>query len=110
MIEDGSTIPSKEVCEKYNNDLSITYLPKPNSGPGDSRNYGMRHAQHDYFLILDSDCILPPHYLEAVDDYLQAHYVDCFGGPDTATDDFTDIQKSYQLHDDFFAYYWGDSR
>ena len=94
VIEDGSTIPSKEVCEKYNNDLSITYLPKPNSGPGDSRNYGMRHAQHDYFLILDSDCILPPHYLEAVDDYLQIHYVDCFGGPDTATDDFTDIQKA----------------
>ena len=44
VIEDGSTIPSKEVCEKYKNDLSIIYLPKPNTGPGDSRNYGMRHA------------------------------------------------------------------
>ena len=54
----------------------------------------MQRAQHDYFIILDSDCILPSHYLEAVDDFLQAHYVDCFGGSDTATDDFTDIQKA----------------
>ena len=94
VIEDGSTITSEQICKKYQNDLSITYLSKPNTGPGDSRNYGMQSAQHDYFLILDSDCILPSHYLEAVDDFLQAHYVDCFGGSDTATDDFTDIQKA----------------
>jgi len=94
VIEDGSTITSEQICKKYQNDLSITYLSKPNTGPGDSRNYGMQRAQHDYFLILDSDCILPSHYLEAVDDFLQAHFVDCFGGSDTATDDFTDIQKA----------------
>ena len=94
VIEDGSTITSEQICKKYQNDLSITYLSKPNTGPGDSRNYGMQRAQYDYFLILDSDCILPSHYLEAVDDFLQAHYVDCFGGSDTATDDFTDIQKA----------------
>jgi glycosyltransferase, family 2 len=94
VIEDGSTITSEQICKKYQNDLLITYLSKPNTGPGDSRNYGMQRAQHDYFLILDSDCILPSHYLEAVDDFLQAHYVDCFGGSDTATDDFTDIQKA----------------
>ena len=94
VIEDGSTITSEQICKKYQNDLSITYLSKPNTGPGDSRNYGMQRAQHNYFLILDSDCILPSHYLEAVDDFLQAHYVDCFGGSDTATDDFTDIQKA----------------
>ena len=94
VIEDGSTITSEQICKKYQNDLSITYFSKPNTGPGDSRNYGMQRAQHDYFLILDSDCILPSHYLEAVDDFLQAHYVDCFGGSDTATDDFTNIQKA----------------
>lgn len=94
VIEDGSTITSEQICKKYQNDLLITYLSKPNTGPGDSRNYGMQRAQHDYFLILDSDCILPSHYLEAVDDFLQAHYVDCFGGSDTATDDFTNIQKA----------------
>ena len=94
VVEDGSTISSEQVCQKYQKELSITYLSKSNTGPGDSRNYGMRYAQHDYFLILDSDCILPSHYLEAVDDYLSQHYVDCFGGSDTADDHFTDIQKA----------------
>jgi len=94
VIEDGSTISSEKVCAQYADKLHITYLSKPNTGPGDSRNYGMRCAKNDYFLILDSDCILPPHYLEAVDDFLKTNYVDCFGGADTATDDFTDIQKA----------------
>ncbi len=94
IIEDGSTISSEQVCQKYAQTLHLTYLSKPNTGPGDSRNYGMRHAKYDYFLILDSDCILPPHYLEEVDTFLERQYVDCFGGPDTATDDFTDIQKA----------------
>ena len=53
VIEDGSTITSEQICKKYQNDLLITYLSKPNTGPGDSRNYGMQRAQHDYFLILD---------------------------------------------------------
>ncbi|PTX07722.1 GT2 family glycosyltransferase [Capnocytophaga leadbetteri] len=94
VIEDGSTISSESICQQYQSSLSITYLAKPNTGPGDSRNYGMRHAKYDYFLILDSDCLLPPHYLEAVDDYLQAHYVDCFGGADTADEHFTKVQKA----------------
>lgn len=94
VIEDGSTISSESICQQYQSSLSITYLAKPNTGPGDSRNYGMRRAKYDYFLILDSDCLLPPHYLEAVDDYLQAHYVDCFGGADTADEHFTKVQKA----------------
>jgi len=94
VIEDGSTISSESICQQYQSSLSITYLAKPNTGPGDSRNYGMRHAKYDYFLILDSDCLLPPHYLEAVDDYLQSHYVDCFGGADTADEHFSKVQKA----------------
>ena len=55
VIEDGSTISSESICQQYQSSLSITYLAKPNTGPGDSRNYGMRCAKYDYFLILDSD-------------------------------------------------------
>ncbi len=94
VIEDGSTLPAESICENYAKKLNITYLSKQNSGPGSSRNYGMQHASGDYFLILDSDCILPPYYLEAVDDFLQKNYVDCFGGPDTADESFTTIQKA----------------
>ena len=94
IIEDGSTIPSKDLINKYKDKLTITYFFKANSGPGDSRNYGMKKARGNYFLILDSDCILPSHYLKAVDDYLNQNFVDCFGGPDTADESFTKLQKA----------------
>ncbi|AWL78414.1 glycosyltransferase [Capnocytophaga canimorsus] len=94
VVEDGSQISAEQVCLKYADKLHITYLAKPNTGPGDSRNYGMQKARYDYFIILDSDCLLPEHYLEAVDSYLQKHFVDCFGGADAAHTDFSDIQKA----------------
>lgn len=94
IVEDGSTISSKEIVDSFQEKLPLVYLWKENSGPGDSRNYAMRCISADYFIILDSDCLLPPHYLEAVDDFLQTHYVDCFGGADDATDDFSVIQKA----------------
>lgn len=94
IIEDGSAITCKDVVAKYEAKLSISYYFKENSGPGDSRNYGMRIAKGDYFIILDSDCILPPQYLESVNQNLLQEFVDCFGGPDAALDSFSDIQKA----------------
>ncbi|AEH02796.1 glycosyltransferase family 2 protein [Lacinutrix sp. 5H-3-7-4] len=94
IIEDGSTISSKTIVDKFNRQLNISYYFKENSGPGDSRNYGMQKAKGNYFIILDSDCILPAHYLDAVEKELNNEYVDCFGGPDTADNSFTNLQKA----------------
>lgn len=94
VVEDGSSLPCKDIVEKYANRLEVVYYFKPNSGPGDSRNYGMKLAKGDYFIILDSDCIIPPNYLNQVQKSLDAEYVDCFGGPDAALDSFSDIQKA----------------
>jgi len=94
IIEDGSTISSKEVVDSFSNQLNISYFFKENSGPGDSRNFGMRQAKGNYFIILDSDCLLPPHYLNEVNSTLQNKYVDCFGGPDAAHESFTNLQKA----------------
>ena len=44
IIEDGSDLKSNLIVEKYTNKLSITYFEKENSGPGDSRNFGMKQA------------------------------------------------------------------
>ena len=93
IIEDGSTITCKHIIEKYLA-LNVSYYYKPNSGPGDSRNYGMHVAKGDYFIILDSDCIIPSNYLQTVDEELSKEYVDCFGGPDAALDSFSNIQKA----------------
>ncbi|MDI9310297.1 MAG: glycosyltransferase [Limnohabitans sp.] len=94
IVEDGSTLPCEDIVEKYRSKLAVTYYLKYNSGPGDSRNFGMQYAKGDYFIILDSDCILPPQYLDEVDKSLTNRYVDCFGGPDNMLPSFTPIQKA----------------
>ncbi|WP_348797212.1 glycosyltransferase [Flavobacterium adhaerens] len=94
LVEDGSTDRCQDVAEKYGDRLDISYYYKKNSGPGDSRNYGMEKARGDYFLIFDSDCIIPSNYLNEVEKALAEDYVDCFGGPDKALDSFSDIQKA----------------
>ncbi len=94
IVEDGSTIPCKNIIDSYQSKLNITYFNKANTGPGDSRNYGMENASGNYFIIFDSDCIIPPQYLETVANYLEDDFVDCFGGPDKADYSFTDIQKA----------------
>ena len=91
VVEDGSLRDCKAVTEKYADRLDVKYFMKPNSGPGQSRNYGAERAQGDYLIILDSDVVLPPGYLEAVDN---SHPVHAFGGPDAAHPSFTPVQKA----------------
>ncbi len=94
IVEDGSQQTSEDIVELYKEQLNVQYLFKPNSGPGDSRNYGMRHAKGNYFLILDSDCILPQDYLQSAADGLRENYVDCFGGPDAGHESFSILQRA----------------
>ncbi len=94
IVEDGSSLRCDDVVRKYAGKLHLSYCYKENSGPGDSRNYGMKKANGDYFIIFDSDCIIPKQYLSEVDLALKRNYVDCFGGPDKALDSFSDIQKA----------------
>jgi glycosyltransferase involved in cell wall biosynthesis len=94
IVEDGSTKTSKAVVETFSNKLNISYYFKENSGPGDSRNFGMQQAKGNYFIILDSDCILPKDYLVAANKSLETDYVDCFGGPDAAHSSFSNLQKA----------------
>lgn len=93
IVEDGSSESSEAVVKEFQQ-LNVSYYYKDNTGPGDSRNYGMEHARGNYFIILDSDCILPKQYLVEVDRELQNDYVHCFGGPDAADDSFTTVQKA----------------
>ena len=94
VVEDGSAVPCKEVVDKFSYLLDIHYYLKPNSGPGQTRNYGVERANGEYMLILDSDCILPVAYLEEVEKALNGCGTDAFGGPDRAHDSFTDVQKA----------------
>lgn len=94
IIEDGSVKDAKAIVERYSNRLDIRYFYKENAGQGFARNYGFERAKGDYFVIFDSDCLIPDDYLETVKDYLYDHDLDAYGGPDAAHDSFTAVQKA----------------
>ncbi len=94
VVEDGSERTCKEEAEKFGRVMDVKYFFKKNSGPGPSRNYGVERASGEYVIILDSDCVLPEGYLAAVDKELADNPCDAFGGPDSAHDSFTPVQKA----------------
>ncbi len=94
IVEDGSSVPCKTIADAYSDRLTIHYFEKPNSGPGQTRNYGAERSHGEYLLILDSDCIIPPGYFEAIEQELQNKPADAFGGPDRAHSSFSDMQKA----------------
>ncbi len=94
VVEDGSQRDSAGVVADFRDRLTLSYWQKPNTGPGDSRNYGMGKATGNYIILVDSDCILPPEYLRTVHQQLEATYADCFGGRDAAHPSFNALQKA----------------
>lgn len=94
VVEDGSSVPCDQIISKYESLLNLKYFAKPNSGPGQTRNYGVERASGDYVLVLDSDVVLPDGYLSEVDKELEACQCDAFGGPDRAHHSFTPTQKA----------------
>ena len=94
VVEDGSERTCREVVEAVEGTLQVRYFMKSNSGPGPTRNYGAERAEGEYLIILDSDCVLPERYLEAVEAELKNAEADAFGGPDRAHADFSPMQKA----------------
>lgn len=56
LCDDGSTDSSPEICQAYAlKEARIHYLCQENKGDASARNLGIRHAQGDYFAMLDAD-------------------------------------------------------
>lgn len=94
IVEDGSSQPCKLVCDKYCDRLDLKYFYKDNEGRSIARNYGMQRADGDFFVFVDSDCILPENYIGELIAELAKNPTDCFGGPDAAHESFSDTQKA----------------
>ena len=94
IVEDGSEVRCEDVVGKYADQLSVQYFEKPNSGPGQSRNYGAERSRGEYLIVLDSDVVLPEGYLAEVDKELTSNPCEAFGGPDRAHESFTPVQKA----------------
>ncbi len=103
IVEDGSQNTCKAVVDTYSDKLDIVYYFKENAGQGFARNYGFKRAKGDYFIVFDSDCLIPANYLELVDKSIEENGWDAFGGPDKEHDSFTLVQKaiSYSMTSPF---------
>jgi glycosyltransferase involved in cell wall biosynthesis len=94
VVEDGSSLRCKEVVDAFADQLTIRYFFQENTGQGFARNFGMQQAKGDFFVILDSDVLLPPTYFEELEKAISSRSLDAFGGPDAAATDFSPLQKA----------------
>ncbi|HVW95089.1 MAG TPA: glycosyltransferase [Mucilaginibacter sp.] len=103
VIEDGSKNDAAAIVKSFEEKLNIRYFVKDNEGQGFTRNYGFERAKGDYFIIFDSDCLIPENYLQVVCDSLDKDWLDAYGGPDAAHPSFTPVQKaiSYSMTSPF---------
>ena len=94
IVEDGSNERCEAEVARYSSELDVRYFYKENSGQGFSRNYGFEQANGDWFIVFDSDCLIPDQYLATVEEYFSKNEIDVFGGPDRIHEDFSPIQKA----------------
>ncbi|MCQ2310698.1 MAG: glycosyltransferase [Paludibacteraceae bacterium] len=94
VLEDKSEHLCENVCQKYTDRLRLHYYYRPGTGRSERRNLGVEYASGDYYIFFDSDCVIPQDYIASLRQVLTENYVDCYGGPDAAADDFSDIQKA----------------
>lgn len=94
VVEDGSTRDAKDVVEGFQGKLDVRYFVKHNEGQGFARNYGFAQAKGDYFIVFDSDVLVPEQYLSIVQSAIELEGWDAFGGADAAHPSFTPIQKA----------------
>ena len=96
FVDDGSTDGFREMIHNYTSDsgLQIRAIFQENKGPGAARNYGMKEAEGQYFIFIDSDCMVPPHWLRAIDSEISEKQLDAFGGPDTFHQSFSPLLKA----------------
>lgn len=94
VIEDGSSLDARAIVESYKDKLDLRYYVKENAGQGFARNFGFERANGDYFVVFDSDCLIPVNYLQTVVHQVQQYGLDAYGGPDAAHESFTPVQKA----------------
>ncbi len=96
ISDDGSTDNTKELVGEWQKESNflIKIITQNNQGPGAARNHGLQIATGELILFIDSDCEAHPDWLKNIFQEYKKDTFDAFGGPDSAKDDFTVMQKA----------------
>ena len=96
FVDDGSNDGFSEFISAYHSetDLQIQVIFQQNQGPANARNNGMASTTANYMLFIDSDCMLPPQWLNEIDNGIAVYDLDAFGGPDTFHPSFSPLLKA----------------
>ena len=78
IIDDGSTDKSVEKIEEYLSDKDIKWniYRKENGGQSSSRNFGIKKANGEYIVFLDSDDVISKNFLSSLKDLLDNNNAD----------------------------------
>ena len=67
LIDDGSLDNCSQICDEYvKEDKRIKVFHKKNGGLSDARNYGLKHANGEYVIFIDSDDSVKETYVESL--------------------------------------------
>jgi len=95
VIEDGSSIPSNKIINTFKSKINLQYHKTSNQGPGLARNHGVKFANGEWIIFLDSDCTIPENYFYDVNNFLKLNVdIHFFGGPDKSKKSFSFLQKA----------------
>jgi glycosyltransferase involved in cell wall biosynthesis len=64
IVNDGSFAPEDAVLAEFDDDPRVTVVTKTNGGEGTARTFGARIARGEYVVMLDSDNLLEPRFVE----------------------------------------------
>ncbi|MGE5575819.1 MAG: glycosyltransferase family 2 protein [Syntrophothermus sp.] len=70
LIDDGSTDQTRQMVESLRPPCRLEYRYQEHAGPASARNAGVRLANADLIIFIDSDIVVAPEFIEA---HLEAH-------------------------------------
>ena len=119
LVDDGSTDGSSDICDAYAAmDSRFRVFHEANRGSSLARKFGMEHALGQWYVFMDSDDDVHPHYLsrlyeavvekEAEIAICEMQQVDNDASPVSEKPREAVMLDSEQLHERFFHYsFWG---
>jgi glycosyltransferase involved in cell wall biosynthesis len=106
VVNDSTEISLESTVAPFQDQINLTLLTQPNSGPATARNTGAFAATGKFLVFTDDDCTVTPDWLQTLENRFRVR-PDCLIGGRTvnALPDNIYSTASQQLIDYLYSYY-----